>query len=240
MQQYFSDTKLAPGAVYEMTPQQAHHAGNVVHLQGKIIRLVHNGEAYFARCEGNGRKMTALVLEKDPVKRELDAELVLLQALVRREKFEWILQKATELGVSRIIPFESSRCVVQYRKEKAERQKERWMQIVTEAAEQSKREKIPVIDDVLRFEDVCRFEAEEKYLAYENAFGESPLLGSVYTGESAAFVIGPEGGFSEEEVQALVSGGYRTVTLGARILRAETAALAALAVMADTAERKQR
>ena len=240
MQQYFSEQPLVPGEVYTMTPAQAHHAGNVVRLQGKIIRLVHDGEAYFARCEGNGKHMTALVLEKDPLHRELPCEIVLLQALIRREKFEWILQKAAELGVSRIIPFESSRCVVHSRQEKADRQKERWTQILTEAAEQSKRERIPEITGVVSFAEACALKMDRRYLAYENAFGESRLLGEAYEGGDAAFIIGPEGGFSDEEVKALQDAGFEQVSLGARILRAETAAVAALAVMADIAERTGR
>ena len=240
MQQYFTDTPLAEGVTCTLTAAQAHHAGNVVHLQGKTIRLVHDGEAYFARCEGTGKHMEAVVLGKDPVSRELPCEIVLMQALIRREKFEWVLQKATELGVSRIIPFESSRCVVHGKKEKEERPLERWRQIVTEAAEQSERNRIPVVERPVEFRKLVEYMQESNYFAYERAYGESPLLSMVYTGGNAAVVIGPEGGFSPEEIAFFTGSGFVQFTLGARILRAETAAAAALAVAAECAERGRR
>lgn len=239
MQQYFTESPLSAGSIVALTAEQSHHAGNVMHLQGKIIRLVHDGEAYFARCEGTGKQMRAVVLEKDESVKELPEQIVLLQALIRREKFEWILQKASELGVTKIVPFISSRCVVQNRKEKEERLKERWTQIAVSACEQCRRNAVPHVEKTVRFEDLKQFMQEENFLAYENADSTSPLLSEAYKGGSASFVIGPEGGFSEEEAAGLKELGFTPVTLGKRILRAETAALYALSVLAECQERNR-
>ena len=238
MQQYFCNKALKTGEEYVFDRQQAHHAKTVLHLDHETVRLVYQGKGYFATCYQKGNEFVGLVEREDPRNNELPCEITLAIALIRREKFEWILQKATELGVSRIVPFESSRCVVHARKEKAGRQKERWETIVQSAAEQCKRNRIPEITDIANFSDLHDLKAELKVCAYENAYGNSRFLSKLYQGQrSVTVVIGPEGGFSESEVEQLVQSQYVSCTLGSRILRAETAALYSLSVLAEMSER---
>lgn len=240
MQQYFCDVPLQVGKLYEFTKDQAHHAGTVLKLDHETVRLVYDEKGYFATCYRDGKKVVAMVEKEDERVNELPCHITLAIALIRREKFEWILQKACELGVDTILPFESSRCVVHAKKEKADRQKERWYSIVQSAAEQCKRNHIPEVKDIILFSQLADYEADLKMCAYENAYGTSEYISDLYHGEkNILVVIGPEGGFSECEIEQLVQSDYSACTLGSRILRAETAAVYALSVLGELAERNK-
>ena len=108
MQQYFVDTPLHVGEDYIFTKEQAHHAKTVVRLDHEKVRLVYQGQAYFAEAYTKDKEFIAHVYEKDDSIHESLCDVTLAVALIRREKFELVLQKATELGVKRIVPFESS------------------------------------------------------------------------------------------------------------------------------------
>ena len=127
-----------------------------------------------------------------------------------------------------------------YIKQKADRQKERWYSIVQSAAEQCKRNHIPEVKDIILFSQLADYEADLKMCAYENAYGTSGYISDLYHGEkNILVVIGPEGGFSECEIEQLVQSDYSACTLGSRILRAETAAVYALSVLGELAERNK-
>ncbi len=237
MQQYFSTVPLSVGEEYIFTKEQAHHARDVVRLNEETIRLVYNGKGFFARCYRKGDQFAAMVEREDERTNESPIDLTLVMALIRREKFELVLQKATELGASRIVPMISSRCVVKSKEEKAEKQRKRWQDICLEAAQQCKRSRIPEVAETIRFKDLGQYRSEASLAAYENAWGSSQSLRKALgNAKSATVVIGPEGGFSDEEVQQLREMGYQAVTLGPRILRAETAAMFACAIVGEAGE----
>lgn len=240
MQQYFCNTPLTIGEDYVMTKDQEHHAVNVLHLDHETVRLVYEGTGYFGTLVPDGKKAVVHIDAQDERINEPEGEIILAIALIRREKFEWILQKATELGVTRIIPFESSRCVVHARKEKADRQKDRWNAIVQSAAEQCKRNRIPTVEDVMSFSDLMKQNAQLKICAYEKAQQHSHWLTDLYSDQKEVLVlIGPEGGFSESEIEQVVHNNYTPCTLGSRILRAETAALYCLSVLSEINEKRR-
>lgn len=234
MQQYFCEQPLSCGAVYEFTKEQAHHAGTVLRLNNETVRLVSGGRGYFATVHTTGRSVSAVVDREDERYNELPVEVTLCMALIRREKMELVLQKAAELGVSRILPFESGRCVVHARQEKSEKQMARWNSILLEASAQCKRNRIPELLPARRFADVLQVRADCRLAAYENAYGSARrITDELGQARSAAVVIGPEGGFSRQEVDLLCEAGFRPVTLGNRILRAETAAIYACSVIGE-------
>lgn len=240
MQQYFSSEPLSVGSTYVFTKEQAHHARDVVRLDHEKIRLVYEGTGYFAICRSEGKSFVADVIEQDERINESPVKLTLAAALIRREKFEWILQKATELGVSRIVPFESSRCVVHAKAEKADKQLGRWNDIAREAAAQCKRNIVPEVTGIMKFRDLGKVEGEVRMAAYENAWGKASYITDVLKEQnSAVIVVGPEGGFSEDEVAQLQEMGYEPVTFGSRILRAETAAVYGCAVVSEIGERRK-
>ena len=224
MQEYFIDCPAAVGEVIELPEDKAHHAFNVLRLHHETVRLVHDGKGYFAEAYREGKRGLAKILSEDPHINELPAEVTLCMAMIRREKFELVLQKATELGVSRIVPFVSSHCVAKDRQERAEKVMARRRAILAEAAEQCKRNRIPELAEPVKLSDLKQYCSGVNIAAYEKAGVSALHLRDVLPAASVTAVVGPEGGFSEAEMNELCTGGFQPVTLGNRILRAETAA----------------
>ncbi|MEK7783098.1 MAG: 16S rRNA (uracil(1498)-N(3))-methyltransferase [Candidatus Binatota bacterium] len=174
------------------------------------------------------------ILKSSKCQRESPMDITLAQALGKGEKMDLIVEKATELGVGTISPFLSSRTIPRLDKEKMARRQTRWRKIALSAAKQSGRARIPEILDVSDFADLVRkpWQCELKLLFWEGEArqtltqirDERPRLNSLLV------VIGPEGGFSSEEALAAIRHGFKTVRMGERILRTETAALAALTI----------
>lgn len=240
MQQFFCDSPVIIGENYILSKENAHHA-DVVRLDHEIVRLVYNGEGFFGECRKEQGQYLVEVAEKDARINEPGVSITLAPALIRREKFELVLQKAAELGASRIVPFESSRCVVHAKKEKGDKQLSRWQDIVQEAAEQCKRNIIPEVTEIVSLDDLAQYQSEVNAAPYENAYGSAHYLSDIYDGsKSITIVIGPEGGFSTEEVKQLEQMGFESVTLGSRILRAETASMYAVSICSEIAERKHQ
>lgn len=234
MQQYFCDVPLSVGSVYDFTKEQAHHAGTVLRMHDETIRLVHDGKGYFATVFTEGKRVYATVDKEDERVNELPVDITLCMALIRREKMELVLQKAAELGVKHIIPFESSRCVVHERKEKKDKIMARWNSILLEASAQCKRNMVPQLSEVVPFSSLVNNDSDVRMLAFENAGYSAKKIRDVIHGASRIMVvIGPEGGFSEDEAEFLIRQGFDAVTLGNRILRAETAALYACSVIGE-------
>ncbi|MCD8378754.1 MAG: 16S rRNA (uracil(1498)-N(3))-methyltransferase [Lachnospiraceae bacterium] len=168
---------------------------------------------------------------------ELPCSITLYQGLPKADKLEWIIEKAVELGVDRIVPVSMERSVVKIDAKKADAKLLRWRNIAQAAAKQSKRDRIPEVRPVLSFKEALNQadETQVKLLPYENARGMAAtreILNAVKPGKSIAVFIGPEGGFSEKEVDQALAAGFTAVTLGQRILRTETAAVAVLAMLA--------
>lgn len=232
MQQFFCDQPLSIGSIYTFTKAQAHHARDVLKLHHETVRLVSGGEAFFADAYVNGSSFEAKVMEADKVDRELRVDVTLAMALIRREKFELVLQKATELGVNHILPFESSRCVVHAKKEKTDR----WQAILQEASEQCKRNRIPDLFLPVSFPDFD-FDAYDCVLIpYEKEAGSGQSILQQVHGQKILIIIGPEGGFSPQEITSATAKGAAAVSLGPRILRAETAAMYSLSVVGAWSE----
>ncbi|MCF0117865.1 MAG: RNA methyltransferase, partial [Bacilli bacterium] len=173
-------------------------------------------------------------------KRELDIDVTLYYCLPKGEKLELVIQKATELGVNRIIGVNSSRCIAKIDESKKNNKIERFNKIMKEASEQSHRTYIPTFDDVINFKDLKNTNEDIKLIAYElEAQQENNLLTiikNIVPGSKVAILIGAEGGFSQAEVDEAVSYGYQRVSLGKRILRSETAAIYLMSVISFVRE----
>lgn len=165
---------------------------------------------------------------------ELPVRVYLFQGLPKADKMELIVQKAVELGVYRIIPVATKRCVVKLDGKKAEAKVSRWQGIAEAAAKQSKRGILPQVAEVMNFSDAVRMAAgmDVRLIPYELAKGMErtrELLGQIPPGADVAVFIGPEGGFDESEIALAMENGIEPVTLGRRILRTETAGMTVLA-----------
>lgn len=215
--------------------EQSHQISRVLRLPAgeRVMVLDNAGWQYAAELVEVGRRATAVLRHKSPAANEPTLHLTLFQALLKRDNFEWALQKGTEVGVSRFVPLLTARTVAQ-----PPHKLERWERILAEAAEQCRRGRIPDLAAPLRLADAWH-EAAKADIALLPWEGASDLtVKTVLAGkqpQSVALLIGPEGGWTEEEVENGRSHGIIPVTLGPRILRAETAAIVSAAlIMAET------
>ena len=176
------------------------------------------------------------VRERQAENHELPARVWLFQGLPKSDKMEWIIQKATELGVSDIVPVDMKNCVVRLDEKKAAAKEKRWQAIAESAAKQSKRSRIPVVHPVMKFTDAMRIseQFDVRILPYEAENGIVSMCEAIVSflpGRDIAVMIGPEGGFDRMEAKLAESRGWVSVSLGKRILRTETAAIAALSMI---------
>lgn len=211
-----------------------HHVKNVMRLKNhdKII-CINDNQKYLCEIIFTKDSYLLNVLEQLDNTQELKIDVCLYQALIKNDKFDLVIQKATELGVSKIIPTICKRSIIKVEDNKKESKIQRYQKIVKEACEQSQRSFIPTIENFLDLKDITLGEDTLGLIAYENNEDYLSLynaLKDLKKYKKIAFVIGPEGGFEEKEVKQLLDKGFKSVSLGARILRSETASIYALSV----------
>ncbi len=227
---------LAPGAVIDL-PEPAHrHLVRVLRMGDGDTVVLFNGDGreYPARlCEVERRRSRAELLRARACPTESPLELVLALCLTKGDRTDWALQKATELGVQRIVPVIAERTVVRLHDERGERKREHWRGVLIAACEQCGRSRVPELLDpvpITALGDAAR--TRHRWMPDPGA--PSSLHAQRISG-SVCLLIGPEGGFSEGDRAAAQAQGFEPVSLGPRVLRAETAAVAAVALLQATA-----
>ena len=222
----FVDQALADGLSLTLDGPPANYLGNVLRLgPGAEVKLFDDrtGE-WLARVEEAGRKRVTLSVTRHLRPREDVPDLWLVFAPVKRAALDWMIEKATELGVGRLVPVVTQRTVVD------RVNLDRMRAISVEAAEQCDRTALPALDEPVKLDKLMREWPPERTLLFADEEGGLPLQHAAKPGP-AAILIGPEGGFTGEEREAIRAlPAARGVALGPRILRAETAALAALSL----------
>ncbi len=214
-----------------MDGDTAHHLRRVLRAQqGQLYELSDGQRVWLARIEKVSRdRVDFALLEEIPV-HQPRVEVALLLSVVKFDAFEWAIEKATELGVSTIIPLAAARSEKALLASAGKRA-ERWKKILAEASQQSRRLRVPTLENLARPAEAWpRQSATTKILLSERS--EAPALRQVLataTAASAALAIGPEGGWTDEEFAAAQKAVYREASLGKLILRTETAVIAALA-----------
>ena len=231
-----------PGAI---TPLTIRITGDLLHHLRTSLRL-HQGDALVLN-DGCGTRyrvkvinVTSQAIDSRIIDRQAEptrktVPIVLGQALIKADKMDWVIQKATELGVATIVPIHSSHSVIKPNPERLGHQRSRWERIARDAAQQSERWTIPIIADPVDLAEICRQYASSplKSLLAERSSGPSlatiPLpLDCQYP---IVLLVGPEGGWAPDEQRLTQEQGFLPLTLGPRILRAETAAIAALSIL---------
>ena len=235
----YVETVLTPGAIVELPRETASHLAKVLRARSgdPLILFGGNGREYAGAVESvRGSRVTASVGDGAEVDRESPLAITLVQCVPRGDRMDFIVQKATELGVTRIVPVLSQRSVVRLDAAQAESKAAHWRAVVVNACEQCGRNRLPVIAAPVPLIE---------YLGSSAAGAGSPAAGSPAARfvlepdleaaaapaalETAAHIaVGPEGGFGDDELEAFRIAGFRKLRLGPRILRTETAAIAAL------------
>ncbi len=237
MHRFFTENKIDEVGHIEIQGSDVKHARDALRMaSGDKLEIVVEGKAYLCAIkEITKNLMVAGVIKPLEGSHESSISINLFQGLPKSSKMETILQKATELGVSSFYPLITSRTVVRLRDDKQQDKKlERWESVVQEAAKQSKRDVIPRVHPVVQMGELGELLKEGLTIVpYEasDEHGIKEILRSLETPKRVNIVIGPEGGFEEEEIDLLENLGAKIVSLGPRILRTETAGIVASAIV---------
>ncbi len=229
MQQFFVLEAIELNKEIKLYGEIAYQCIHVLRYQnGKIVRCVdQTGIVALCSLRIDKEDVYATANELLNNNSEMKIKVTLIQALIRKERWEYLLQKSTELGVFRVVPLEVKRNIVKWDINESNNKLERYQKIMIEAAEQSKRSFSPKLESLIKLNQIEQYLSDINLVAYENEH-KTHIRDHVRHNQSITIVCGPEGGFEEGEIQYLISKGFTSVSLGNRILRAETAGLYAL------------
>lgn len=238
MYQFFVKEEQVGKDFITITGPDVNHMKNVLRMKpGESVRVSSDtGKSYACSVlELTDTFVQLDILDSQIAGTELPNRIFLFQALPKGDRMEYIIQKAVELGVYEVIPVVMKYCVVKLDQKKAKAKVTRWQAIAESAAKQSKRSCIPVVHPVMSFQEAAAYAmtCSRRLVPYENERGmqaTAQALRSVRPGESVSVMIGPEGGFAAEEIHALRNH-MQIVSLGKRILRTDTAAVAMMSLL---------
>jgi len=214
-----------------LTGEQASHLARVLRAQpGQVFDVVANGFLHRAEIERISESEVVFTLHEE-LETESALPVHLLMAVFKFDHMEWGIEKATELGAARITPVVARR-TEKHLAQAAAKRVERWRRIVLEASKQSRRSDVPVVDEPVALKAALTMVTADRKLLLAETEQENTLSAGLVEANDVALAIGPEGGWTPEEMALFSESGWKHVTLGPRILRAETAAIAGLAVCA--------
>ncbi|MDD2209664.1 MAG: RsmE family RNA methyltransferase [Bacilli bacterium] len=229
MQRYFANLE---GEYVNLDEGDVHHLLHVMRARiGDQIEVVTSQKLFHARVE-NLSPLSIKIFDSIEQKSELPFDVTLIFPLAKGDKIELVLQKATELGVKNIYLVNTRYCVVKIDQPSFEKKKERYLKILKEASEQAHRLVIPNLYGVVDIDALPSSTlSKQNFVAYEKLSESGDIFPFSESKSSITYFVGPEGGFSEEEINALIKRGFAPISLGGRILRCETAAIYGLSVI---------
>jgi 16S rRNA (uracil1498-N3)-methyltransferase len=230
MQQYMIKTNQIINNLIELDEDVLHHIFKVMRMKiNDVIECVDYQKQVRYACFINEDKMIEIKHIVDS-NHELQHQLILVYSLVSSDKFELVIQKACELGVSKMIPLITSRTLVKI-DHKLDKKLIRWQKIIKEACEQAKRDTIMSITLPCHINDLINEQSSLKFIAYEETNSQNKLDNFFINNHDCLLVIGPEGGFSLEEITLFKEMDFICISLGQRILRTETAAIVGCGIL---------
>ncbi|VTY05422.1 Ribosomal RNA small subunit methyltransferase E [Neisseria subflava] len=233
MPRFYVDFALSPDSVVELPDNVVRHL-NVLRVKNteEIVLFNGNGKSYPALPEVlEKRRASVRILREESTNNESPLNITLVQAVSAAERMDFTLQKSVELGVTEIRPVISERCVVRLSGERAEKRVARWQEIVVSACEQSGRNIVPKVLPLTTYAQALQQLPQETTKLLMSLNRAQKLSDVRLQSGKVVFMVGPEGGWTEKEEQQAFDAGFQSVTLGKRVLRTETASLAAIAAM---------
>ena len=233
MPRFYVDFALSPDSVVELPDDVVRHL-NVLRVKNteEIVLFNGNGKSYPALPEVlEKRRASVRILREEATDNESPLNITLVQAVSAAERMDFTLQKSVELGVAEIHPVISERCVVRLSGERAEKRVARWQEIVVSACEQSGRNIVPKVLPLTTYAQALQQLPQETTKLLMSLNRAQKLSDVRPQSGKVVFMVGPEGGWTEKEEQQAFDAGFQSVTLGKRVLRTETASLAAIAAM---------
>ncbi|MFT4615145.1 MAG: 16S rRNA (uracil1498-N3)-methyltransferase [Bacteroidia bacterium] len=228
----YTSTALHSGADFVLEPEPSRHLSRSLRLgEGDALTLFDgSGGEYSASIMDVGKKhVTVRTGQHQNIDRESALAIHLGIAVSRGDRFDWVIQKATELGATSISPLQTERTGVRLSGERAEKKLSHWRQIAISACEQCGRNRLPALNPLQSLQSwIDATQADQRLVLHHRAAAN---LETTEQPGSIALLVGPEGGLSEAEIEQAQRSGYFSLTLGPRIMRTETAPLAALAIL---------
>ena len=228
----FTHQALTPNSTLALSESQSHYLGKVLRMQAGRELILFNGEGgeYSAEISAVYKKHIEVSVKDFSVEnRQSHLQLELAIGVSRGERMDWVLQKATELGVTKITPLMTERTEVKLGGERADKKMEHWQQILISACEQCQRNILPELSEPKYFSDwLGACDAELKFVLHHR---DNQGLPQNKTTQSVALLIGPEGGLDDDEIAQAITQGFSPLTLGPRVLRTETAPVAAISLV---------
>ncbi|MGG7603623.1 16S rRNA (uracil(1498)-N(3))-methyltransferase [Massilia sp. BKSP1R2A-1] len=236
MPRFYCPASLAPGHTVELPAPVAHHLHVLRMEAGDALTLFDGrGGQYAAQLAEVGKKRASATVQSfEDVEAELPYAVTLAQGLPEGSKMDWIIEKAVELGVAAIAPLAARRSVVRLQGDRAEKRHAHWQGVIEAASEQCGRNRLAQlapVADVGRWLEAPQAAAGQRILLSPRADSSLAQWAQEWGPQAVTLMVGPEGGFTREEEDAAVAAGARMLSIGPRVLRTETAALAALALL---------
>jgi 16S rRNA (uracil1498-N3)-methyltransferase len=231
---FYVDAPLRAGSTCTLPEDSAHHAIHVMRMREGDETILFNGRGgeYAARVASIQKLRIALdVLQHRQVERESPLQVALVQGVSSGDRMDYTVRKAVELGVAAIHPVLATRTVARPKGERADSRRAHWQKVAISACEQCGRNTIPAVQPLVELAHYLRQPAEGSFKVLLSPRSELPLSKAVEGKSSFVLAAGPEAGFDAEEEAAFAAAGFTPVKLGPRVLRTETAALAALAAL---------
>ena len=230
MQRYFSNN--VNNNEYLLSKDDEYHIKKVMRMnKGDKIEIVDNKKVFICEIISID-PVKARIIEEKNENNENDKTIILVQSLVNETKMDYVLQKGTELGINEFYAYKAVNSVIK-ENSKSTKKIERWQKIVKEASEQSKRNIIPKVNNIVDIKELCNLKADVKLLLTVNEKTKNikNILKDFRKYDTLIIVIGPEGGFTSFEENELIKSGFISTSLGKRVLRSETAGMVAISMI---------
>lgn len=232
---FYCATPLSPNATVELPPALAHHAVRVLRLKtgSDIVLFDGRGGQYAANLEITGKQVYARLGEHQAIEAELAGQITLVQGIPSGDKMDWVVEKAVELGAFRVLPLAAQRSVLQLSGDRLRKRLEHWRRISQAASEQCGRNRIMEVASPLTLQQyIATSDTDPASILFCHPGSNRTLTqATLEAGNSLTLVVGPEGGWSDEELALMAKHQLTPVGFGTRVLRTETAGLALIAAV---------